>query len=511
MIDRRRFTQLLAGSIASVGLLRNSSAEKRVRSRSEKPNVVLITVDDLSAMTNDIFGHHGLGYMPNLKAFADVATTYLNGHVLISECFPSRTSILTGRVPHRHGQMTFGGSLKPRVTTLPEILARHGYYVGLMGKLSHTIPSRHDAIDHIVDRNMFMSARSPERFAHHVEAIITAAHAQQRPFCILANIEDPHRPWAGSPEERTWSSWLHSRARAAVRGLGLEAAYPDIAYSGHPDAKIAVDPDTVFIPPYLHDLPEVRAELASYYTSCMRADRSFQAILDQLRTSGDADNTLIIFLTDNGLAMPLGKGNVYRHSTLASLMIAYPGHPELAGKASTEYVRAVDLLPTVLDLLDIAAPEGLDGTSLLRQAPADLPRDRAFTYRHQYPMRAVHDGAFSYIYNHWALGDEGFQRYLTNNPTGRAIEAGAGADPDLERLWSKIHRRQPEELYHAADRYSLNEISAQEPTTVQRYRHMMLTEMRRTQDPLTSEYATYAETAPSSGAQAPPQAESAAM
>jgi N-sulfoglucosamine sulfohydrolase len=420
-----------------------------------------------------------------------MATTYLNGHLVIAECMTSRTAMLTGRIPHRNGNTDFGTALRDDVPTLPELLSAQGYYVGLMGKAGHTLRWRHKAFDRIVPHERLLSGRSPKLYGRYVGEMAATAKATQRPFCILANIEDPHRPWAGSPGERNWVTLARTKARAAVDVLGLKEQFDAVAYAGIPISRKAISPDDAFVPPYLPDLPEIRRELAAYYTSCMRADRSFQAVIDALAEQQVLRNTLVIFLTDNGLAMPLAKGNVYRHSTLASLMIAYPGRPALRGARVQEHVRSVDIMPTVLDVLGMPAPPGLDGRSLLRARDEQdgTPGGRAFTYRYQYGMRAVHDAEYSYIYNDWAWDGVDFQPYFADNPTGRAIQRSAASDAEIDRLWTKINRRQPEELYRAADRYSVKDICAEEPETVARYRDSLLAEMRRTGDPLAARYA----------------------
>jgi arylsulfatase A-like enzyme len=109
----------------------------------------------------------------------------------------------------------------------------------------------------------------------------------------------------------------------------------------------------------------VRKELAAYYASITHLDAQIGRILDALEQSGQADNTIVIFAGDNGLALGshglLGKQNVYDHSSGVPLIMAGPGIPE--NQRSPALVYLLDLFPTSCDLAGIEKPATVEGQS----------------------------------------------------------------------------------------------------------------------------------------------------
>ena len=109
-----------------------------------------------------------------------------------------------------------------------------------------------------------------------------------RPFFLMANSHDPHRPFYGN-DKAEWYDELDPPARPPSRTF---------------------EPDEVVIPGFLPDLPEVRLEIAEYYNSVRRCDDTVGRLLDVLDEAGVAENTLVMFLSDNGMAFPFAKTNV---------------------------------------------------------------------------------------------------------------------------------------------------------------------------------------------------------
>ena len=97
------------------------------------------------------------------------------------------------------------------------------------------------------------------------------------------------------------------------------------------DAKDRVDPRNVIVPPWLPDIPEVRDELALYYASVRMVDRAFGSVIDTLKRTGTHDNTLIVYLSDNGAAFPGSKTNVYEPGIRLPLIVKKPGNARAAG------------------------------------------------------------------------------------------------------------------------------------------------------------------------------------
>src|SRR5262249_45075250 len=110
----------------------------------------------------------------------------------------------------------------------------------------------------------------------------------------------------------------------------------------------------------------IRDQLAEYYGLITHLDEQIGRILAALRAMGQADNTIIIFAADNGLALGshglLGKQSVFEHSMHVPLIVAGRGVPR--GKSTTAFTYLLDLFPTFCDVLAVEPPAGLEGESL---------------------------------------------------------------------------------------------------------------------------------------------------
>jgi N-sulfoglucosamine sulfohydrolase len=173
------------------------------------------------------------------------------------------------------------------------------------------------------------------------------------------------------------------------------------------DREQVFHPETVVVPPFLHDAPEVRAELAEYYQAIARIDRGLGRLVGLLREAGCYDETCIVYLSDNGAAFPVAKTTLYDPGMHLPLVVKPPGGR--AGPASrSELVSWTDLVPTLLDLAEAPPPPGsLPGRSfvpLLGEGPVDWP-DEVFASHslHQitgyYPMRVLRSSRHKFILN----------------------------------------------------------------------------------------------------------------
>ena len=126
-----------------------------------------------------------------------------------------------------------------------------------------------------------------------VARCLAEARRRERPFFIDANITDPHRPFLGSRLDR-WPSGAAGRLEHALVGSWTRRA------------------GRALVPGILEDLPAVRRELAQYYASVARMDESLGAVLAALDAAGHADDTVVLFLSDNGMSVPFAKATLYR-------------------------------------------------------------------------------------------------------------------------------------------------------------------------------------------------------
>ena len=495
--SRRRFVGNLGICLAASGsLLKPRPVQSQVSiARQDQPNFIIFTFDDLYWRSVGVFGQDQPSLTPNLDAFAETGVSFVHSHVPIASCWPSRAAMMSGRYPHRNGSTGFR-EVDPDVLTLPEVLREQGYFTGVIGKNPHTLPKRTRAFDFEARDWEVQSGRNPELFYRQVSQFLRLARDQGKPFFLNVNSSDPHRPFAGSAEEQSLSGTIQSLVRGLVDTAGLEDQFPEWRYWGHPLVDDVVPLDQAVVPGFLPDLPEVRAEMAQYSTSVRRGDRSFGRTLDAVNDQGYRETTFVLALSDNSIAMPFAKANSYRYSTAAALVAAWPDGRFAVRQDDTSFINTVDLMPTVLEAAGLPLVPHLDGRSFLSvlRGELDPSRTKVFTFRHSYPMRAVHDAEYSYIYNGWADGETSFQKIFSTTPSARAIAAAAKSDPDIAQRWSFYLYRTREELYnYKDDPYCLTNLADDQDSsdTLKRYRSILSRHMSATDDNLRAQFDTY--------------------
>ena len=447
---------------------------------NEPLSVLLITVDDMNWDSVGIYGAAIPDLTPNIDALAAQGLRFEHAHVTIAICQPTRAVWMTGRYPHRSGALGFE-EIRPDVPTLVEALGDVGYYTGLMAKHGHVIPSRPHIWDEIVPARELMNGRSPSLYYDRALAFLRDADAAGRPFFLMANSQDPHRPFAAS------------RAEAAARETDAGSANPQYG-GGFPEAELAFDPTEIPVPGFLPDLPGVRRELAEYYTSVRRADETTGAVLRALDDSGLTDRTIVMFLSDHGIAVPFAKTNVWMHSTRTPWIIRWPGVAAPGVVDTRHLVSGVDLAPTILDLLGLPPLPGADGRSFAPVLQGERQDGREVVFTHMnatiaprwFPMRAVNDARFGYIYNAWAGGEEEFFNNSMRGLTFPAMREAAPENPAIAARVEHLLYRTKEEMYdYSVDPHALENL-IDDPAhndRIERYRELLLEHMRSTDDP----------------------------
>ncbi len=405
--------------------------------RSSRPNVALITVDDLHYGSLGVTGCSAPEISPHIDRLASEGLRFERAHVACAVCQPARSSLLTGRLPHNNGAMGFE-PIRADVTTLTEALEEAGYLTAILSKVGHLAPPSKFRWDAVSTSEELRRGRDPERFRAAAAEVARRARREGRPFFLMANSEDPHRPFAGSEAD-----------------LRRNSAAADPA----PDPSRRYGPSEVEVPGFLPDLPGVRTELSQYYSSAHRADQTVGAVLDALEAEGCADDALVAFLSDNGMSFPFAKTNVYHYSTLTPLIVRWPGVVAPGSVDADHLVSSIDYMPTVLDALGLGAPARMDGRSflpLLRGEAREGP-ERLLTEFHrtsanrEYPMRAVRSGTLHYIWNPWSDGTTVFRNEAQSGLTMKAMAEAAKTDDAVEARVRLFLHRKPEELYDIAD------------------------------------------------------------
>ena len=301
-----------------------------------------------------------------------------------------------------------------------------GYYTAIRGKVSHSTPYQPYAWDADL-------TTGPTGRKLHIKDVpsygectlrgINAAKAAGKPFCLNINISDPHKPF-----------WKPNDPHKVSR---------------------VFQPEEVPIPGFLFDHPDVRKELALYYSSVRRADDAVGSILQALTKSGHADETIVMFLSDHGMPLPFAKTQLYHHSTWTPWIIRWPGVTKAGSVNDSHMISAVDMLPTMLEMAGLRIPAGLDGSSFVSVIKGQEQKGREAVFKvynenaggNRHPIRGLQTKTHLYLFNPWSDGTNIFRTATNGTATYRLMKKLAPSDNKIAARLATMDHRTVEELY----------------------------------------------------------------
>jgi len=264
---RKNFSRVL--QLVASGLIINcSGATDGVI--DNRPNLVLIIADDMAWNDSGAYGHPSI-QTPNIDRMAREGMRFDQAFLTISSCSPSRASIITGLYPHQTDAEQLHWPLPKEKLTFVEELGQAGYYTAQAGKwhLGEEIKDRFDKLYPVGTAGYVMSHESATTLPPNESGCDDWVKALQerpknQPFLMWLAAVDPHRPYREGIIE-------------------------------HPHR-----PQEVVVPPYLPNTDVVRKELALYYDEITRLDGYVGQVLQELIAQGVAENTLVLYISDNG-------------------------------------------------------------------------------------------------------------------------------------------------------------------------------------------------------------------
>jgi N-sulfoglucosamine sulfohydrolase len=302
---------------------------------------------------------------------------------------------------------------------MPALLKAAGYRTCNIGKL-HVGPPEVFPFDTFANEGI--EQRNTVRMAENAEKWLR--EDGDKPFFLYFCPIDPHR---------------------SQKNFGNEREYPGVR-------ETKVDPAKVPIPSFLPDRPEVREDLAEYYQSVARMDQGVGRLLETLKATNHLDDTLIIYLSDNGIPFPNAKTNLYDPGIRLPLIVRRPGG-KAHGVVSQAMVSWTDVLPTVLDWANVKAPSyGLQGRSFLKVLDEERPDGWDEVYAsHQfheitmyYPMRMLRTRTHKLILNiAWPLEFPAAQD-LFDSPTWQGMLQRKDPMVGPRAMQAYLHRPQYE-------------------------------------------------------------------
>jgi N-sulfoglucosamine sulfohydrolase len=311
-----------------------------------RPNVLLVLSDDHSAAHVGAYGNADIK-TPNLDAFAKEGMRFNRAYVAAPQCVPSRAALMTGRSPVAVQMTRFSAPLSAEYKTWLELLRAQGYFTGVAGRSYHLDGSGNQPPETtaVFDQH---NLRTFERRLDYVKSgggpVHISAITQYREFLDLAK----GKPFA----------------------LQLCFSDPHRVYDKNAIAQ-PHDPNKIKLPAHYPDTPGVRADFANYYDEIARFDGNFGQILEELKKRGLADNTIVVFMGDNGAAQFRGKGTLYEYGVNVPLLVRWPG--KVKPNVSDELISGEDLAPTFLEACGQQPLKGNDGANPTRDVNMCLP------------------------------------------------------------------------------------------------------------------------------------------
>lgn len=358
------------------------------------PNLLLIIADDLAWNDSSAYGHAALR-TPHLARLAREGLRFDRAYVTASSCSPSRASLLTSRFPHNTGAEELHWPVPENQVTFVEKLREAGYWTGAAGKwhLGEAMKSRFDTV--------LAPGAKPKTKAG--EPGDSAKKSRNRKNRDPEPAPEPPKP----PDPSGCGEWvplLKDRPKDKPFFVWLASFDPHRGYVPGEAPPIHGLTD-VSVAPYLADTPETRGDLALYHDEIERLDSRVGEVLAELEAQGVLEQTLILFLSDNGRPFPREKTTLYEGGIRVPLLARWPGKIG-QGKSCGSLVSSLDIGPTLLAAARVTGvPERFQGRSLLPlfEKPERIFRDYIFAEKnwHDYEdhARVVLGRRYKYIRN----------------------------------------------------------------------------------------------------------------
>ena len=335
-----------------IGGILSLSATILAAKASQPPNILFILSDDQRWDTIHALGNEEI-QTPNLDRLVEqgfhFSNVYCMGSMSAAVCLPSRTMLLTGRSVWRLPHVT-GLKAPPDVVLLPRVLHDAGYVTYHCGKSNNACRYGNAAFDF----NVETVKSGPDDMRQHGDQVVQflQKHDRGKPFFIYLAPPVPHDPRVAPPKfVRMYDPDKLSLSRNFM---------PE-----HPFDNGELKIRDEMLAPHPRTPKEMRQHLADYYACVSDLDDQVGRILGSLRDLGYSDNTVVIFSSDQGLAVGgrhglMGKQNLYEH-VKPPLVISGPGVPH---GQSDALVYLYDLFPTICEYAQASSPAVAEGKSL---------------------------------------------------------------------------------------------------------------------------------------------------
>ena len=356
----------------------------------EKPDVLLICVDDLNDWVG-CMGGHPQALTPNIDRLAKRGVLFTNAHCQAPVCLASRASFMSGKLPSSTGVYLLGPGLRESpelkdAKTLPEWLSDHGYQTMGGGKIFHGGQNKETFQSYGPNANVGPVIRKVEDKLNYKQghplwdwgpypatdeqtpdfklaawAVEQLKQKHDKPLFIAVGFNRPHVPMY-APQK-----WFDMQPPLE------EIKLPEVLDSDRDDLPEYGKRLTAGFPAPRHEWMvehhQWKKAVQSYLACITFVDAQIGKVLDALDESGRADKTVIILLSDHGFHLGekqrWAKRTLWEESTRVPFIISAPGFE--ADRRCAQPAGLIDMYPTLMDLCGLASPGGLEGHSLLAQ------------------------------------------------------------------------------------------------------------------------------------------------
>ncbi len=365
MKTRREFLKISAATVATAPAL-NAGAFSFSLLKKKQPNLLFIFTDQQSFDMLGCYGNQQI-QTPHLDRLASEGVRFEYCISSSPVCTPMRAMLLSGQHPLKNGAFTNDVNMFPgNGTYFAEVLNAHGYQTGYVGKWhvyggnrNRPIPAgpyRYGFDDAFLSNNCALQFNKGFYYDQFTGSKINwpvgdwEVDHQTAQAVNFINQSTPDRPWA------LFVSWHppHDHDYGTYDAPAeLEALYP---------------PETIALRPTMTDSPAIRSDMQGYMAMCTSCDAAVGQLMDQLRENGVEDDTIVVFTSDHGdlhgaHGRPWPKGCPEDESCRVPLIIRYP--EKLRPRSSELLVGTLDLMPTLLGLMNISSPSSCDGQNLM--------------------------------------------------------------------------------------------------------------------------------------------------
>ncbi|MCL2304549.1 MAG: sulfatase [Planctomycetaceae bacterium] len=429
--------------LVSAGTLRGEISEKK------PPNFILMIADDFTYRDIGCYGSPN-AKTPHIDTLASQGMQFSHCYTAIAMCVPLRNMLYTGLFPVRTGSYRNHTDCKPGTVSMVPYFKQLGYRVGLAGKV-HVGPPESFPFERIpgLTENC-VSAKDDYSFDGIEEFMIRDA---RQPFFLIAAFIQPHVPWTVGD-------------------------------------SLQFDPDKLELPPHWADTPETRVAYTKYLAEVSFLDHQVGELLAIVDQHGLQDNTVVVFLSEQGAQFPGAKWTCWEQGLHAGALIRWPGKIQPATH-SDALIQYVDFLPTFLEVARScgAVSSGsnpydldrlnLDGRSFLKVLEGktnehgkyaygihnNIPEGTANPEGSPYPIRSVRTKQFSYIRN-LMPEQRYFIRFVQQDPNQPYYpswrRAASEGDVHAASMIRRNEFRPDEELYDLTnDPWEMNNLAKQ--------------------------------------------------